>query len=289
MYTILVNEDNSLTTSVRERIVQRSKMVDKLHFLMNPVYKNSIDMRPYQCTMEYLLPISREWHMDILTQSKELYKGMIQYTLPFDTNLTKEFGDVEVKLTFTSVEMDASGVIHQYVRKTTSASIRIVQAAAWSEIIPDSSLECIDQRILALQATMNELADLTQILDDTKADNIKYNAENNTLRLTANGEDIGDEVVINTGDGTSTNAIQQILLNDSGELVAVYGDGTEDVVGKVDSNCPGIYVPNLVNDKLTFTLQENASDETIVLDIDPTNEWTNPEDAGTTTYVWESI
>ena len=39
MYTILVNDDNTLTTSVRERIMQRSKLVDSLHFLVEPTYK----------------------------------------------------------------------------------------------------------------------------------------------------------------------------------------------------------------------------------------------------------
>ena len=35
MYTILVTESNELVTSVKERIMQRSKLVDSLHFLMD--------------------------------------------------------------------------------------------------------------------------------------------------------------------------------------------------------------------------------------------------------------
>ena len=34
MYTILVTQENELITSVKERIMKRSKMVDKLHFLV---------------------------------------------------------------------------------------------------------------------------------------------------------------------------------------------------------------------------------------------------------------
>lgn len=32
MYTILINEDNTLTASVVERVMQQSKLVDTLHF-----------------------------------------------------------------------------------------------------------------------------------------------------------------------------------------------------------------------------------------------------------------
>ena len=39
MYTILVNDDNTLLTTVKERIMQKSKLVDSLHFLVNPTYK----------------------------------------------------------------------------------------------------------------------------------------------------------------------------------------------------------------------------------------------------------
>lgn len=39
MYTILVNDDNTLVTSVRERIMQRSKLMNSLHFLVKPKYE----------------------------------------------------------------------------------------------------------------------------------------------------------------------------------------------------------------------------------------------------------
>ena len=59
MYTILLGEDNELVTSVQERIMQRSKLVDSLHFLVEPIYKEE-NMAEYECLMEYILPVSRE-------------------------------------------------------------------------------------------------------------------------------------------------------------------------------------------------------------------------------------
>ena len=48
MYTILVNDDNTLITSVRERIMQHSKLMNSLHFLVNPKYE--IDAVKYDDT-----------------------------------------------------------------------------------------------------------------------------------------------------------------------------------------------------------------------------------------------
>ena len=87
MYTILVDDSNALITTVRERIIQRSKLVDNLHFLVNPTYKN-FDMSQFTAVMEYVTPVSRELHTEFLTQSQELYKDMIEYKLPIDTNIT---------------------------------------------------------------------------------------------------------------------------------------------------------------------------------------------------------
>lgn len=287
MYTILVNDDNSLTTSVRERIVQRSKLVDTLHFLVPPTYKNC-DMSKFTVNLEYILPVSRELHTDILTRSPELYKGYLEYKVPLDTSLTKEAGKVELKLTFICVEMDANGMTTQKVRKTTATTMTVVACSAWCDIVPDQALSAFDQRLIMMEAMIHAIDDENQILFDTKADNIKYNNEDSTIQLVANGVPIGDKVVISTSGGASVNAIQKILLSDDGNLVAIYADGTEEFVGKIDSNCPGVYVPSLVApDKLTFTLQEDATEKEIVIDIDRTNEWNTEE--GTTSYIWDKL
>jgi hypothetical protein len=191
MYTILLNETNELITSVKERIMQRSKLVDNLHFLVDPIYKGH-DMSEFMATMEYLLPVSKELHTEQLTLSDELYKEKLEYKLPFDTTLTKEAGKIEVQLTFTKIEMDEEGKTTQYVRKTSPASITIVPISAWSDIVADSALDIIDQRIIQTEAMINALNDLSQEIYDNKADNIVFNT--NKIQLVANGKPIGDPV-----------------------------------------------------------------------------------------------
>ena len=48
MYTILITDQNEMITTIKERIMQRSKLVDNLHFLVDPMYKG-IDMA--DCTV----------------------------------------------------------------------------------------------------------------------------------------------------------------------------------------------------------------------------------------------
>lgn len=195
MYTILVNQDNTMTTSVRERIMQRSKLVDSLHFLVDPIYKG-LDMSDFTVNLEYILPVSKQYRTEILYKSDKLYKEKLEYKLPFDTDLTKEPGDIKVQLTFTKVDLDEYENNIQYVRKISETTIHITPISAWSDIIPDNALNAIDQRIIKTDAQIKALEELNEVTATTKADNIKLDEETNDIYLTANGEKIGDSINI---------------------------------------------------------------------------------------------
>lgn len=193
LYTILINDDNTLTTSVRERIMQRSKLVDSLHFLCPQIYKE-LDMSDFTVTMEYILPVSKEYKSEELVKSDELYKEMLEYILPFDTDLTKEAGEIEVKLTFSKVDLDEDGNDIQYVRKISATSITIVPIESWCDIIPDKALDAIDQRIIKTDAQIKALLEANEITRIEKADNLVLDSDTKELYLTAEGEQIGDKV-----------------------------------------------------------------------------------------------
>ena len=212
MYTILVNDDNTLTTSIRERIMQRSKLVDSLHFLVSPTYKG-LDMTDFTVTMEYILPVSKEYVSEVLVKSEESYKEMLEYKLPFDTDLTKEAGEIEVKLTFSKVDLDEDGNDIQYVRKISATSITIVPIESWCDIIPDKALDAIDQRIIKTDAQIKALLEANEITRLEKADNLVLDSENKELYLNAEGNqigdkvklsDLGDEIVQSSGEGLIT-------------------------------------------------------------------------------------
>lgn len=199
MYTILVCDDNSLLVTNKDRVMQRSKLVDKLLFYVPQMY-NDIDMSDYTVQMEYVLPCSKKYCTEILILSSETYKEHLVYSLPFDTNLTSEAGKVELQLTFAKVNLDEDGGCTQYVRKTSTVEIEIVPISAWSDIIPDDALSAIDQRLIKIDAQVRALDEMNQIIASEKADNIRYDENTYELQLLSGNTEIGDKVKIKTGD-----------------------------------------------------------------------------------------
>lgn len=285
MYTILVTNSNELVTTVKERIMQRSKLVDNLHFLVDPKYKD-VDMTDFAVTLEYVLPVSREYKTENLVKADALYKEMLEYRLPFDTNLTKEAGKIEIQLTFVKASLDADGNAIQQVRKTSKATINIIPITAWSDIIADSALGALDQRLIMVDAMINAFDDMIQCIDNTKADNIIYNEDENYIQLTSNGSPIGDKIALKS---VGTNVVS-IQVNEDGELIVNYSDGTSSNIGKVgDGSCVGTYIPSYSEDGiLTFTLSDKIGETSYSFDIDESNNW-NPVGEENSSYIWEKL
>lgn len=193
MYVILVNDDNTLSAPKKQRIMQRSKLVDTLFFLVNPIY-NEYDMTDCTVSLEFLLPVSKKYCNEILTLSEERYEEYLKYTLPVDTNLTSEAGKIELQLTFAYVDFDDDGNVIQRVRKTSTIFINVIPISAWSDIIPDSALSALDQRIIKTDAQIKALNNITNVLSESKADNLKY--EDNELQLMSGTKEIGNKVTI---------------------------------------------------------------------------------------------
>lgn len=184
MYTILVQDDHTLIATVRERIMQRSKLINKMLFLVPQNY-DDLDMTNTTVCMEYLKPVSHEYKSEILEKSSELYKGYLQYVVPFDTEFTQEAGDLELQLTFTKVEMDADGEVTQYVRKTSPIVVPVIPITAWSDVIPDAALSAIDQRIIKQDMQMAQMLDMSMAMAETIPDDLVV--ENGKMYLGKDG------------------------------------------------------------------------------------------------------
>lgn len=196
-YTILVCDDGSLYGSQKRKIMQREKLFNKLWILIPPCY-NGYDMSQCTVTMRYLLPISKEFKTETLVLSEEKYEEYLKYVLPLDTCLTKEYGDIELNLTFTMLDTDDDGNIIQRVRKTDNHLLNITKIPDWDSIIPDSALSALDQRILKQDAQIKALADLANVFDDNVniVDNLVYDDTNSTLQLYAKGVGVGNKVSV---------------------------------------------------------------------------------------------
>lgn len=219
MYTILICDDNSMMTTKRERIMQRSKLVDNLQFLV-PQFYNERDMSTYTVQLEYVLPCSRKYCTEILELSNEMYKDHLKYLLPFDTKLTSESGSIEVQLTFVKTELDSYGKGVQRVRKISPTTIDIIPISAWSDIIPDSALSAIDERLIKLDAQIRAMDEMNQIIIDNKADNIQYNETENSIQLLSGDKEIGNRVTLKIGDAALEDGVPVVDFNDisSGDI-----------------------------------------------------------------------
>lgn len=287
MYTILLTQDNEFVTTVKERIMQRSKLVDSFRILVDQKY-NNFNMAEFTVMMEYLTPVGREYKSEILILSDELYQDKLVYTVPFDTCLTREAGDIEIQLTFIKTELDENGISKQLVRKTSPTTIKIIPISAWSDIIADSALTAIDQRLIQVDAMINAMNDMSQALCDTKADNIKRSENGEYIQLTANGNPIGDKIYLNTS--TCGACVQYVKVNDDGKLVVIYSDGSTEELATV-GGAAGIYIPSISKDGiLTMTLSQEVGAPSYSWDIDPSNNWNDIDSSGTASnYVWNEL
>jgi hypothetical protein len=193
---ILVNDDDSLYGSQKERIMQRQKLMNSLVFIVNPIYKG-IDMTDATVLLEYVLPVSREYKTINLVLDSERYNDcFLQYKIPFDTDLTSQAGSLELQLTFVKTDLTQNGTGIQRVRKTSSTTIDIIPVTAWSDIIPDSALSSLDQRLIKLDASMRAMNDYMNFVDNTRVDNLVYNDKEETLQLSAKGVGVGNKVSV---------------------------------------------------------------------------------------------
>lgn len=198
MFTILVNDDNTLSVTKRERIMQRSTGFDAIRFLVNPDYKGH-NMAEYTLTIRYKLPVSGTLKTEQLVLAEEDYNGFLQYIVPVTSTLTYEPGDIICNLTFTGVDTDDTGSPIMRVRKLDDANITINAITDWDALVPDSLLSVLDQRIIEQDKQIRQLAEVALLLDQEKADGLKY--EKSVLQLTSNGEPIGNQVYIAGGEG----------------------------------------------------------------------------------------
>lgn len=224
MYTILIKDDNTMEVTQATRIMQRSKLVDELWFLAAPVYN---DLNLIDCTalLEYVLPISRTYCTETLVRTDD-YGEHLRYSLPIDTSLTKEFGEIEIAITFLYVGTDENGDVIQRVRKIRPGVIEIEKSVSWSDVIPDEALSAIDQRIIKTDAQLKALSDISTLLKISKADNLKYDEGTSELQLMAGDIEIGDKVKVSGGGDSLEDGVPIVSFGE--------GEKTDDTISGED-------------------------------------------------------
>ena len=230
MYVILVNDDNTMMTTKKQRIMQRSKLVDDLWFLVKPNY-NGHDMSMFTASLEYMLPVSKKYCHEILTLSSETYNGYLTYMLPVDTELTTEPGEIELQLTFLLVDLDENGEPIQRVRKVTGASVKVFPISTWSDIIPDEALSALDQRIIKTDAQIKALSELA-VGTGSGVNGLDYDETTNELQLKAGDELVGNRVSL-IGSAEYINKIVDESVDEAirdGAPIVDFDGGSSDII-----------------------------------------------------------
>ena len=197
MFTILIQNDNVALITEKQRLMHKSKCVDTLRFLVEPEYKG-YDMSGFTMMMQFMTPSTHTHKSEILELSAETYKNYLQYTLPVDTDLTSEAGEIEIQLTFSFADLDEAGNAIQRVRKISPFTIEILPISVWADIIPDEALNAIDQRLIMVNAQIKAMEDMQAVISDDRVDGLSY--EDEKLQLVANGRKVGNVVTIPIGE-----------------------------------------------------------------------------------------
>ena len=89
-----MSTDKSLVTTVKTTLYQREKLADKIQFLFPQNY-GDLKLSEFTATLKYL-DYGNEAHAETLIPDEELYKDMIRFVLPIDTDLNRFAGDITI-------------------------------------------------------------------------------------------------------------------------------------------------------------------------------------------------
>lgn len=224
MYTLRITDDNNVITTVKENLMEKSNCVNSIQIIINKLYKEQIDMTDTTAYMKYVLPVTKKIKMTQLIADTTTDESHILYTIPVTANISAEPGDIEVSFTFLKLVHDEkSDTTTSYVRKTESGLIHITKLAQFDSYEPSEMLTELDQRILALMATAEDIKKLGQATYDNMPIDMKLDSEAKKLTLVnANG---------NTGDGVGIADLSDSIAK---ELTGTDPDGNQDGITHID-------------------------------------------------------
>lgn len=225
MYTLKISDDNTVTTTIKETLIERSNYVDRIQIVTNKLYREQIDMSDTTVYMKYKLPVSNKIKMTQLTVNDLEYKtNYIQYLIPVDAGLTAEAGDIEVSFTFLKLVANDDGTYTSYIRKTTSGVIHITPLTQFDKYEPSEMFTEIDQRLLAIEGYIKDLDALNKATYENAVKDIRLDTEKRKVTLTNNdGED--------TGKGIAMTDLSKMVSED---LTGKDPDGVQDGVVHLD-------------------------------------------------------
>lgn len=238
MYTLKITDENTVVTTVKEKLIERSNYVDKIQIVVKKLYREQIDMSDCTVYMKYILPVTGKIKMSKLEPNDLAYENdYIQYLVPAEAYLTAESGDIEVSFTFLKLISNEDDTTTSYIRKTQSGVIHISPLAAFDKYEPSEMFDEIDQRLLVMEALQKNMMAMAEDAYNGMVQDIHINTNDRKIILTdRDGKD--------TGEGIEVNNLSTLIAED---LTGKDPDGVQDGVINLDQ-VPSMQMVNL--DKL---------------------------------------
>ena len=287
MFYIKLDANNDLVVTQREAIYRGDNLNRKIIYLI-PFQVGEIDPLTAFFYLSYIRP---DGIADVVTleRMEERYnESYYQYTFPelINCKLTKFPGEV-----CTWLQIYSGDPSDPVISKSGECNLHIQESKNMDDYLCDHQVTAIYQFHKDLDKTVTEVGETVEQVAtalESKADNIVFHSEDNTIQLTAAGEPVGDRVKISTIDGA---VINNAGITVDGELIVSFTDGTMKNLGKVVDDGGYVYVPHISDRKiLSFTVEKTAGEVPNPVDLNPFDEW-RPIDNTTVVsdYTWEQM
>ena len=125
MYAVFINDDNTVSTLVNQRIYQGYKLADWFWFLQKPFY-NGKQMSKYDTSIQFTLPVSKKVIIEKITLKDESYEGYLKYALSSKSKLTNDSGVVLIKVIFNDSDENV-------IRETLEFKVPISTTGDWHD------------------------------------------------------------------------------------------------------------------------------------------------------------
>lgn len=268
MYTIIMNSDKSLVTSIKTVIYQREKSVDKIQFLLPKKYEE-FELKDCIILLKYVDQGNVAQSIR-LYPDEELYKDRLRCVLDVDTKFTRFAGDIIAHLSFLKLNLENG--LNEEVFHSGETTIHINPIKDIYTFVSDESLEIIDKAMLELEARTRAMDMIASTYDNDKADDIYLDDE--SIYLTSHGKKIGKEIPLNTlGDTISEATDEGLVRVITEDEIIVPGDESGNTVKyslQLDQETDELRL--LMNGQIVSVIKTNELGESI---IDSTDEGLN--------------
>lgn len=125
MYAVRINDDNTVSTLVNQRIYQGYRLSDWFWFFVKPFYSGK-KLADCVVTIQFTLPESKKKVTETITLKDESYEGYLKYALSSKSKITNESGVVLVKVIFSDSD-------NNIVKESLEFEVEISTTVDWHD------------------------------------------------------------------------------------------------------------------------------------------------------------